>query len=496
MRVVGPVGRPVERTARYCPRVLAATRTVSRSSVGLDWWTALLLALTAWTMAKTLPAVVVSDTFFDLNCGRLIAEHGIPRLDTLTVVAGGREWVDQQWLAHLAFHGAEAVGGLTAVALLADLVWLAALTVLVVDLRKRGLAGLQAATIGFVAVVSTSGVATARAQVFSLLLFAIVLVLLNRAVDRPRLAWWCVPMLVVWANVHGSVVVGVGLVGAWALTGLERGRMAERLPLLAIAAMTLLCTPYGFETLTYLRDVGSNDAIRELISEWRAPRLDDPASAPFFALLASTAIAAGVMWRRITSFEWLTVVPLAGASLFSQRFVGFFAFAAAHLLGRVWSAANTQERPVPRALRLLPHAVAAVALGTVVHAFTATDGFERRARLPEGAARALALVAGRAEARVLADEQTSNYVLWKEPRLAGRVALDSRLELLSEQEIRDFAAFLSGRAWRRYASAYDALVIEPSVHPALAAAVRRDRDWRVLADTEHALVVDRRPERR
>lgn len=468
----------------------------TKSRLGLDWWTAIWLALTAWAMSRTLSLTVVSDTFFNLNYGRLIAEHGLPRVDTMTVVAHGRDWVDEQWLAHLAFHAAEVVGGLTAVALLADIARLAALTLLVADLRARGLPGLRAAVIGFVALVGTFGVfATARAQVFALPLFAIVLVLLSRAAERPRLAWWCIPGLVVWANVHGSIVVGVGLVGAWALAG-GRGGAPARLPVLGVAALTLVCTPYGLQTLGYLRDVGSNGAIREVVSEWGAPQLRDPAAAPFFALLAATALAAAASRQRVTAFQWLTIVPLACASLASQRFTGFFALAAVHLLGRLWSAAEMDERAVPRALRLLPHAIALVAVATVVHAFTVADGFEGRAGAPEGAAAALAVVAKRDGARVLADDQTSNYALWKEPRLAGRVALDSRLELLTERELRDFAAFVNGRSWQRHARGYDALVIEPTTHPELADAVRRDPGWHVLADTDHALVAERAGGRR
>ena len=52
-----------------------------------------------------------------LLSGRVVAQHGLPSHDTLTVWAHGRTWVDQQWLAQLALYGLERLGGLPLVLL-------------------------------------------------------------------------------------------------------------------------------------------------------------------------------------------------------------------------------------------------------------------------------------------------------------------------------------------------------------------------------------------
>ena len=49
-----------------------------------DWWWVLVLAVGFLAFMVGLPLAVVSDTFFVLNGGRFIAEHGLPHHDALT----------------------------------------------------------------------------------------------------------------------------------------------------------------------------------------------------------------------------------------------------------------------------------------------------------------------------------------------------------------------------------------------------------------------------
>ncbi|MBA2626927.1 MAG: hypothetical protein H0U85_02870, partial [Gemmatimonadales bacterium] len=46
-----------------------------------------------------------------LVSGREVAQHGLPHHDTLFLWTNGRRWVDQQWLAQLAYYGLHVAGG-------------------------------------------------------------------------------------------------------------------------------------------------------------------------------------------------------------------------------------------------------------------------------------------------------------------------------------------------------------------------------------------------
>ena len=59
-----------------------------------------------------LPSEMSPDGWYAFLGGDLIVHHGLPSHDTLTVWGHGRRWVDQQWLAQLAYYGLYALGGL------------------------------------------------------------------------------------------------------------------------------------------------------------------------------------------------------------------------------------------------------------------------------------------------------------------------------------------------------------------------------------------------
>ena len=71
--------------------------------------TALAICVLAfWTilLALAMPFLLNQDSWLALVDGRLIAQHGLPHTDTLTVWTLGRHWIDQQWASHLVLYEA------------------------------------------------------------------------------------------------------------------------------------------------------------------------------------------------------------------------------------------------------------------------------------------------------------------------------------------------------------------------------------------------------
>src|SRR4051812_30863770 len=71
----------------------------------------------AMAMLATLQGSLAADGWLALLAGRLIAAHGLPMHDTLTIWAQGRRWVDQQWLSQLGLYGLWRAGGIRLVLL-------------------------------------------------------------------------------------------------------------------------------------------------------------------------------------------------------------------------------------------------------------------------------------------------------------------------------------------------------------------------------------------
>jgi hypothetical protein len=158
------------------------------------------------------PARITGDTFFDLVAGRDIVQHGLPHADRLMAFTSGQGWQDQQWLAHLATYGIYSLGGLPLVSLVDTACMLGALLAAMLGARALGGAATWIAAVAC-PVLLLLVPSTARAQTFALPLFAILVWLLARDARAPdRRIVLVVPLLVLWANLHGSVLLASGLV--------------------------------------------------------------------------------------------------------------------------------------------------------------------------------------------------------------------------------------------------------------------------------------------
>src|SRR5579871_4595018 len=119
--------------------------------------------------------------------------------------------------------------------------------------------------------------ASVRTQPWAYPLFSALVWLLASDARRPSgRVWWCLPLLVLWGNVHGSASLGAGLVVLRGLTVLwERRDRLRRAPrawirpigLIVSAPLCLLANPYGLATIHYYRVTLFNGSFRNLVTE-------------------------------------------------------------------------------------------------------------------------------------------------------------------------------------------------------------------------------------
>lgn len=116
-----------------------------------------------------------------------------------------------------------------------------------------------------------------RPQIFTFVLFAAQIAMLARENYRkPAPLWLMVPMMAVWANLHGGFIVGIASIGAYTavaaaqdLIGGKGSRRAVRLGLLtAAAALATLLTPFGLESWTPVIHALRNPTTRIAIADW------------------------------------------------------------------------------------------------------------------------------------------------------------------------------------------------------------------------------------
>ncbi|MCW3049906.1 MAG: hypothetical protein JWO74_4190 [Solirubrobacterales bacterium] len=414
------------------------------------------------------------DGWLALATGRQIAQHGLPSADTLMAYTTGVRWVDQQWLAQLAIYGAQQLGGLRTLALLHVALALFGVSVAVVTARRGGASPLAVVAVALPAFVPISFVAEQiRTQIFGVVMFALVVSLLIRdARSRSARVWWTLPLVALWSNLHGSVALGAGLVALRGLTIAvpairSRGRdrrvgVARGFGLAAGATVAVFASPYGPHMLEYYRHTALNPAFGKLVAEWM-PATPSASTATFYLLAFLGVWSFGRRRSALTSYEWLVLLVTGLSTMSTVRSAGWFAMAALMTL----PVALTPSLPAPKrpaGLSQIP--IASVPLAILVALGVSAAGrsdewFQQHypAALDNAVGRAIASAPG---ARVFADVRYSDWLLWRRPELAGRLAFDARYELLTASQLQTLHRFNHqvGDNWRAAARGYRIIVVD------------------------------------
>jgi hypothetical protein len=242
------------------------------------------------------------------------------------------------------------------------LVWhyLLVLTALgLVSLGARRLGATDLPTALVVAALLLGGVGTfavVRLQTFSLVPFALALLLVRSQHARPTRAMWGAPVLVaVWGNLHGSVLLGVCVIGAYLLCSRLRHRVAETLALGLSTLLALLLNPAGWRTPEYYLGVLQNQAAAQKEGLWAAPDLTNP----FDVLMVTAAVLFGgfALRRRLAIWEYVALAGLTVVTVVAARngiwLLLFLAGPAARGLTRATLLPRPLGRPAARPLMAL-----------------------------------------------------------------------------------------------------------------------------------------------
>jgi hypothetical protein len=463
-----------------------------------------ILAACLVMQAVVIRGAVVFDAWYTVLGGRIVLHSGLPRTDTLTVLTLGHHWVDQQWLGQLALYGAWAAGGWVLAGLAVMALYGGAFLIAALSARALGASDRSAAVVLLAGFVTGLPNTVFRTQTLAYPLFAVVLALLLTDARRPsRRVYLVLPVLVLWANVHGSVVLGAGLVSllglAWAWTGLRARRpVREWLPravaLIVLPWLCALASPYGAALPRYYRSVLDNPTLAHSVSEWAPSTLRG--QPVFFAALAAGLVLAVRSRTALTPFARLALAASAIGGLLAVRGEVWFALTAAAVLPAAldawWAPGARRGRSrLNLGLALGGLAVAATAFLAVVRhgaAWFVQDYPARAAATVESATSADRSL------RVFADERYADWLLFEDPRLAGRVAYDLRFELLGSKQLASLVAFRTehGLDWPKAADGYGLLVLDPASDRGAVRLYERQAGAMVLYRDRNVVVI-RRP---
>jgi hypothetical protein len=351
--------------------------------------------------------------------------------------------------------------------------------------------------VGLLAILAGPWGWTLRAQTAALPLFAGVLWLLVDAARRGvgRRTLLVLPLLVLWANLHGSVVLGAGLAVLLGVVETVRARALAWTPLalVVLSPLCVLATPYGWDIVAYYRlmlvDAPFADILREW--QWSSPS----ATTALFWLLALVAAGIVALRRcrsRLTFYELAVLVLTFAGAVQAVRGVIWFALAAAAVLPVALDGLLTRaDVAAPRVNRVIS-LTALAALGVAVVAFVARPASWYVSDWPEQRVEAVRAATRDPAVRVWATDGTADWLLWRIPDLRGRLAYDVRFELYDRAALDRIVRY--GRRqgdWRAAVDGYRVVVVD---HRAQLEALRAEPGAHVVHTDSEVAVVERAPE--
>jgi hypothetical protein len=295
-----------EQTIRPAGRILDL-------QAGMPW----LVAASVYVLLIALGPRLLADpdTYSHIALGRWILEHhAVPTTDPFSATLRGTHWIAFEWLSQVAFAMAHALGGWSGVVALAAVAVAAALGLLTWFLLRE-LQPTAVLVAVLAALLLTAPHILARPHVLALPVMVTWIALLIRAVDtRSPPSWLLLPLMTLWANLHGSFTFGLAMTGViacdalWSAPQSERWNVVWQWGLFGVLAFGAAClNPYGPEMILVTFRTVALGAALTTITEWRSQDFSHIGS---FELVMLGAF--GVALYRGATLPLLRIVMLLG----------------------------------------------------------------------------------------------------------------------------------------------------------------------------------------
>ena len=303
------------------------------------------------------------DFWWHLRAGQLIIQHGgLLGNDPFTYTVQTHHWTMHEWLNEVVFAVEFAIGGLGLIVLvLSAVTWLGLLAIM----QKARLRHPTRAVLGIgmlIGVIAGFPIWGPRVQMVTFAFSALTLLLVERYLLRGGKAMWImVPLFVLWSNLHGEFVIGLGFIAVILIAELiggylhmpdsaPRSRLLPLLWLLLACAATSMINLNGPGILFYAAGTQASAAQQSLIEEWFSPSFHDWEVLVYGAMLLTLAMLI-VFNRHIRARDVALVLVTTVLSLQSARNIELFVAASTAVYIDQLGLATPRLRAAVRGLR-------------------------------------------------------------------------------------------------------------------------------------------------
>jgi hypothetical protein len=305
-----------------------------------------------------------NDIWLQMKIGQIITETGHIPSTLLFPFTAARDFpfTAHEWLPSVIVHGITRLTGTTGLPLVVGLISVLHLGLCWLLARRVGASPAVALLLATLAMIVANYRYVIRPELWALILMTTLLLVLERfrAERRPVVLLWTLPIALVWANSHGSFLLGPVIAGLYALGGAVTAFRAPAAiaaspaaaPLrqvldtggpfaitgLAMVALSV-ANPYGLSLLAFPFQLHESEAIRQRVLEWM-PTLTpmfrgEPMLWIFVAALAGTLITMAACRRRLTVTDVLLVLFFGVLAIQRIRHMVWFGYVAMVVVARL-----------------------------------------------------------------------------------------------------------------------------------------------------------------
>jgi hypothetical protein len=174
-----------------------------------------------------------------------------------------------------------------------------------------------------------------RPHIFTYILTAIWIALLESIEENKTRSWWLLPfVMLLWVNLHGMFVLGIAILGIYLVgdfldhPSISWFRTNKAKSLVLAGGLSLMATflsPSGPKIWEAIASLGSNAYITSKIPEYQSPNFHLPETWPFIIILLLTIIGLARKTKRLSWAQIFLLSTFTGMALYTSRMIPIFA---------------------------------------------------------------------------------------------------------------------------------------------------------------------------
>jgi hypothetical protein len=452
-----------------------------------------------------------NDFWWHITVGKEILEtQAIPSTDKYSYTMFGESYSSYQmfWLMEVFLYSLFSLGGPALIVLIQSLIITAAYTIIIYIIYRRTGSWRIAAVGGIFAAALGINDWNVRPQTITFLLASICLWAIYSY--KQKSDWRYLLVLpfatLIWVNSHGTFPIGLILIGIWfadeVFNYLKGGREARgdnkdvlySAIALIVSSLAMFVNPRGFGIFGYLKTMGANPVVQNLVVEWAPPTINSLLGGLFYAALILLAGLIVISPRKPDLFEILTFLIFAVLGIRTSRGVVWFGLVLApifaqHLhsissrLGSNTSMNKSQESIIMN--RMIGGFLLLLALISL-------PWFKDKLPLPAAKAGLISsetpveatafMLQERLPTQIFHAMSFGSYLIWA-AQPAYRVFVDPRIELYTREQWLDYLSISNAQGnWEQMLRDYgvNTLMLSLGEQAQLVEEVRRSDQWNSL----------------